>query len=427
LQGYDSEVQQPAFHAHKVERLSSEEIMTDLKAELASLRIDREPKPRPRWRWLGLMVFLVLIAGGLGFYFIPGSSLTAAEVETVRPTVQTFSQVAAGSPILTASGYIVARRQAVVSAKIQGRLSDLRVEEGSHVREGEVIARLESSDYEAQVQVAQAQVQHAEADLAEQQRQLHITEKLTQARVDSQDQLDAATSRVRLAEAALAQSRASLGVAQASYQNTLIRAPFTGVVVKKMAEVGESVAPIPPGVNISTASGAIVALADMATLEAEVDVSESNVARLQSDQPAEVSVEAFPDRSYKAVLRQIIPTADRTKATVTVKVTLLDKDKDLKPEMTAKATFFEQKKKDGASLDSSKPIISVPKDAIATREGKAVVFEVRNDRKVYERPITAGIENQDQVVIKQGLAGSETLVLHPSDKLKDGDAVKTKS
>jgi RND family efflux transporter MFP subunit len=401
--------------------------MTDLKAELASLRIDREPKPRSRWRWVGLMVFLVLIAGGLGFYFMPGSSLTAAEVETVRPTVQKFSEAAAGSPILTASGYIVARRQAVVSAKIQGRLADLRVEEGSHVREGEIIARLESSDYEAQVQVAQAQVQHAEADLAEQQRQLHITEKLTQARVDSQDQLDAATSRVRLSEAALAQSRASLGVAQASYQNTLIRAPFTGIVVKKMAEVGESVAPIPPGVNISTASGAIVALADMATLEAEVDVSESNVARLQSDQPAEVSVEAFPDRSYKAVLRQVIPTADRTKATVTVKVTLLDKDKDLKPEMTAKATFFEQKKKDSASLDPKKPIISVPKDAIATREGKTVVFEVRDDKKVYELPITAGIENQDQVVIKQGLAGSETLVLHPSDKLKDGDAVKTKS
>jgi RND family efflux transporter MFP subunit len=402
--------------------------MSDLKAELASLRIDREPKPRSRWGWVSLMVFLVLITGGLGFYFMPGSSLTAAEVETVRPTVQKFSEAAAGSPILTASGYIVARRQAVVSAKIQGRPADLKVEEGSHVREGDIIARLESTDYEAQVEVARAQVQHAEADLAEQQRQLHITEKLAAAHVDSQDQLDAATSRVRLSEAALSQSRASLAVADANFQNTLIRAPFTGVVVKKMAEVGESVAPIPPGVNISTASGAIVALADMATLEAEVDVSESNVARLQSDQPAEVSVEAFPDREYKAVLRQIIPTADRTKATVTVKVTLLDKDKDLKPEMTAKATFFEiEKKKDAAAADPKKPIISVPKDAIATREGKTVVFEVRDDKKAYEVPITAGIQNQDQVVIKQGLAGSETLVLHPSDKLKDGDAVKIKS
>ncbi len=401
--------------------------MSDLKAELASLRIDRESKPRSPWRWLAYVVLFILIAGALGFYLIPGSSLTAAEVETVRPTVQNFSQAIAGSPILTASGYVVARRKAVVSAKIQGRLAELRVEEGSHVRQGDIIARLDSADYQAQMDVARAQVQHAEADLAEQQRQQRITQNLAQAHVVSQDQLDAASSRVRLSEAALAQSRAGLAVSEANYQNTLIRAPFSGVVVKKMAEVGESVAPIPPGVNISTASGAIVALADMATLEVEVDVSESNVARLQPNQPAEVSVEAFPDRNYRAVLRQVIPTADRTKATVMVKVTILDKDKDLKPEMTAKATFLEPAKKGTAPLDSSKPIVSVPKDAITTRAGKSVVFEVRDGKKVYELPITAGIENQDQVVIKQGLAGSETLVLHPSDKLKEGDVVKIKS
>ena len=400
--------------------------MSDLKTELASLRIDRDSKPRSRWRWLLLLVVLVLMVAGLGFYFLP-ANLTAAEVETVRPTVQNFSQAIAGSPILTASGYVVARRKAVVSAKIQGRLAELKVEEGSHVQEGEVIARLESADYQAQVDVARAQVQHAEADLAEQQRQLRITQNLTQSRVMSQDQLDAATSRVRLAEAVLSQSHASLAVADANLQNTLIRAPFTGVVVKKMAEVGESVAPIPPGVNISTASGAIVALADMATLEVEVDVSESNVAKLQFGQPAEVSVEAFPDRHYRAVLRQVIPTADRTKATVMVKVTILDKDKDLKPEMSAKATFLEPAKKGDKPVDTSKALVSVPKDAIATREGKTVVFGVGDDKKVHELPITTGIENQDQVIVKEGLVGSETLVLHPSDKLKEGDVVKFKS
>ena len=402
--------------------------MSDLKTELASLRIDRESKPRSGWRWLALIGLLVALAAVAGFYFIPVSSLTATEVEIVRPTVLTFSQAAAGSPILTASGYVVARRKAVVSAKIQGRLAQLSVEEGSFVREGDVIARLESADYQAQVEVARAQVQRSEADLAEQQRQMRITQNLTQSHIVSQDQLDAALSRVRLAEAALSQSKASLAVADASYQNTLIRAPFTGVVVKKMAEVGESVAPIPPGVNISTSSGAIVALADMATLEVEADVSESNVAKLRSGQPTEVSVEAFPDRSYRAVLRQVIPTADRTKATVTVKVTILDKDKDLKPEMSAKATFLEPAKKDSSrGTDSGKPVVSVPKDAIATRDGKTVVFEVRDDKKVYELPITIGNENQDQVIIKQGLVGSEKLVLHPSDKLKAGDAVKLKS
>lgn len=402
--------------------------MSDLKTELASLRIDREARPRRAGRWLALVAIVVVVGGVAGFYLIGGAnltSLTATEVETTRPTVQSLGQ-AAGTPILTASGYVVARRQAVVSAKIQGRLSELKVEEGSYVHDGDVIARLESADYEAQVEVAKAAVQQADANLAEQQRQLRITQSLAKTNVISQDSLDAAISRVRVADAALAQSKASLAVADANYQNTLIRAPFTGVVVKKMAEVGESVAPIPPGVNISVASGAIVALADMATLEVEADVSESNVAKLRNGQPVEVSVEAFPERNYRAVLRQIIPTADRTKATVTVKVTILDKDKDLKPEMSAKATFLEAAKKNSAA-DATKAIISVPKDAIATRNGKAVVFEVRDDKRAYELPITTGNENQDQVIVKQGLAGSETLVVRPADTLKSGDAVKVKT
>src|SRR5438552_10665055 len=132
--------------------------MSDLKTELASLRIDRESKPRSGWRWLALVGILVILAVVAGFYFIPVSSLTATEVETVRPTVLTLSQAAAGSPILTASGYVVARRKAVVSAKIQGRLAELAVEEGSHVREGDVIARLESADYQAQVRSEERRV-----------------------------------------------------------------------------------------------------------------------------------------------------------------------------------------------------------------------------------------------------------------------------
>ena len=127
------------------------------------------------------------------------------------------------------------------------------------------------------------------------------------------------------------------------------------------------------------------------------------------------------------MLRQVIPTADRTKATVMVKVTILDKDKDLKPEMSAKATFLEPAKRDSAAVGSGKPIVSVPKDAIATRDGKAVVFAVKDDKRVYELPIVTGNENQDQVIVKQGLSGSEQLVLRPSDKLKAGDVVKLKS
>jgi multidrug efflux pump subunit AcrA (membrane-fusion protein) len=195
--------------------------------------------------------------------------------------------------------------------------------------------------------------------------------------------------------------------------------------VKKMAEVGESVAPIPPGVTISSASGAIVALADLATLEVEADVSEANVAKLGDAQPAEVSVEAFPDRRYKAVLRQVIPTADRTKATVQVKVTILDKDKDLKPEMSAKVTFLEpaKPKAEGAAPER---VVTVPKDVLVSRGGQSVVFELVQG-KVKTRTVVTGGERQGETVVREGLAGGETLVRRPPDTLKDGDSVRVKS
>jgi RND family efflux transporter MFP subunit len=320
----------------------------------------------------------------------------------------------------------VARRKAVVSAKIQGRLAELNVEEGSRVREGQVIARLDSADYAAQVDVARAQVQRTEADLAEQERQLRLTTDLAQAEVVSRDQLEAAQSRVRAAQASLTQSRANLALSEANLENTYIRAPFTGVVVKKMAEIGESVAPIPPGVNLSTSSGAIVAMTDMATLEGEVDVSESNVARLKQGQAAQVAVEAFPDRIYRARLRQVIPTADRTKATVTVKVAIQNPDENLKPEMSVKVTFLEQVEAGRSSSIRTVPFIKVPKDAIASRNGATFVFEVSQDKRVHLVPVVIGNEYQDQVIVKEGLTGSEILVAHPSDNLKDGDVVRVR-
>jgi HlyD family secretion protein len=398
----------------------------ELKDDLASLRIVRDaPRPRRKWPWI-VVAAVALLAGA---WYVFGAktlrNLAATEVEVVHASVQTPTHTSPGTPILTASGYVVPRRKAVVSAKIQGRLAELRVEEGSRVREGGIIARLESADYQAQVLRAKAAVQRAEADLHEARRQLRIAEGLAREKVASQDQMDAAASREKLAEAALSQARAELALSEANYQNTLIRAPFTGVVVKKMAEVGESVAPIPPGVNLSTSSGAIVALADFASLEVEADVNESNVARLRPDQPADVSVEAFPDRTYKAKLRQVIPTADRTKATVMVKVTILDKDNDLKPEMSAKVTFLEPEKSGATSKQPATPVVQVPKEAVITRNGKSVVFEIEGNR-VRERAVTAGIEWQGQIEIKQGLSGSETLVANPPERLQDGDAVKVK-
>jgi len=426
--------------------------VSDLKADLASLRINEAPETSRKGLWILLGVIVVALGGGALAW---RNVNTAVEVATVTPSVERTSSAPAGTPVLTASGYIVARREAIVSSKIQGRLLELRVEEGSQVREGEVIARLESSDFVASVARAQAQVQQAtatqssadasiqraEADVAEARRQLGVSERLIADKLVPRDQLDANKSRVTMAEAALAQTRAErersiasvaqaradLTYAGAQLQNTVIRAPFAGTVVRKMAEIGESVAPIPPGVNISTASGAIVALADLATLEMEADVNEANVAKLTEGQPAEVTVEAFPDRKYKAVLRQVIPTADRTKATVLTKVTLIDKDKDLKPEMSAKVTFLEPQRAEApVAVDAvpSKPVILVPQSAVVNRDGPKV-FEIVGDR-VQMRTIATGAIRGDRVIVTDGLAGSETLVDKPGETLKDGDAVKKK-
>lgn len=423
--------------------------MSDLKQQLEALRLAEQETRPSRRPWLVGGLALVVLAALLFAWRTVASG--PVEVDTVRASVQE-ARPSGGGPILTASGYVVARRKAVVSAKIQGRLAVLRVEEGSRMGEGDVIARLESNDYEAQVARSQARVgavqsqaasaesriASAEADLAEARRQQRLAEKLLAEGVGTLDARDAANSRVAVAEALLAQARADraqvsadlaqaqadVRYAEALLDNTVIRAPFAGIVVKKMAEVGESVAPIPPGVNISTSSGAIVALADLETLEVEVDVSESSVSKLGEQQPAEVVVEAFPDRTYRAVLRQVIPTADRTKATVMVKVTLLDKDEQLKPEMSAKVTFLERAASDGS--DPAKPIIMVPQEAVVTRNGSAIVYEVTPEGTVRLRHVSAASTVQGRVVIKDGLSGSETLVTRPPDTLKDGDPVRVR-
>lgn len=397
--------------------------MTDLKGELASLRIDRDRPANSPWRWP--LIFFIPVLLGLAVLY--GLRIRAAmarpEVSTVQATlVQGGPGGPSGAPILAASGYLVARRKAVVSAKIQGRLADLRVEEGTRVKEGQLLARLESSDYEAQVRRAAASVERADADLAEQERLLRVAQGLSDQQILARDQLDSAASRVQMARAGVSQARADLSFAHAQLANTRILAPFTGTVVKKMAEVGESVAPIPPGVNLSTSSGAVVALADLDTLEVEADVSESNVGRLGPEQPADVTVAAFPDKTYRAVLRQVIPTADRTKATVQVKVTILDKDPQLRPEMSAKVQFTEPQT---SAAVSAVPQVSVPAEAVASRAGRAVVFELVGDH-VKERTVTAGSERDGKVVVKEGLLGTETLVSRPPETLKDGDAVRIK-
>jgi HlyD family secretion protein len=403
--------------------------MRDLKEELASLRIEREAPRRRRWGlFIVLILLLVAVAGGL--YFVrkdPNlANFGAPEVQTVQATIQDSSGPEAGTPIVTASGYLVARRQSVVSAKIQGRIAQLLVDAGSVVKEGDVLARLDDEDYVANIAKAKADIVYAKADLAEAQRQARLQENMFRDKVVSQDASDAAKAKVNLAQATIGQDEANLKVQEANLDYTVVRAPFSGIVVKKMTEVGESVTPIAPGVNLSTSSGAIIAMADMDSLEAEVDVNESNVGQLRTNQPAEITVQAIPNKTYKGYLRQVIPTADRTKATVTVKTVILNKDQNLKPEMSCNVTFLEAAKKAEAKNSLAHKIVTIPKEAVATRDGKSVVFTV-DDNRVRALPVVMGADLRGQVIVKQGLAGSETLVNDPPQKLNDGDAVKIKN
>jgi RND family efflux transporter MFP subunit len=424
--------------------------VTDLTHELASLRLVEAGAPRARRRaWL--IVAAVSMAAVAAILYSSSGLIAATEVNAVTPLVERSGVTPAGSRLLTASGYVVARRKAIVSAKIQGRLAELHVEEGARVHGGDVIARLESEDYEAQVSRARARVleadaqiasaraavRRAEADRAEAQRQLGVSERLAARRLIAADTFEANRSRVRVldaavgeaaanvvrAEAARAQALADRRFAEAQLANTVIRAPFSGVIVRKMAEVGESVAPIPPGVNLSTSSGAVVALADLDTLEVEVDVAEANVAKLFPGQRAEVTVEAFAGKQYTAELRQITPTADRTKATVSVKVTILERDPNLKPEMSAKATFLEANSRSGETRTGSR--IFVPALAVTTREGSDSVFEIVDGRAKVQR-VSIGARREDRLEVTGGLDGTEMLIADPPPELRDGARVAVK-
>ncbi len=402
--------------------------MADLKDQLASLRIDRKAVPRRRYGWPLLLLALPGI-GGAGYYAWRNyHTADVLEVEIIRPFVMRPGEAPRRMPVLTASGYVVARKKAVVSAKIQGRLSELRVEEGTRVKEGDILARLESADQEAQVERAKAAVERAEVELAENQRQLKNSESLAKDGIAMQDDTDQARSRVRINEAALKLAKADLGVFRAYLDNTVIKAPFSGIVIKKMAEVGESVAPIPPGVNVSTSSGAIVAMADFATLEVEVDVNESNISKLRDQHPAEISIDAIPERRFKAMLRQIIPSADRTKATVLVKVSFLEKDDLLRPELSARVTFFDEDATLALPPDpgaSPTPVITVPRQALTKRAGGDVVFESARGKAVV-RKVVLGEVKGDRAIVKDGIGGTEQLILNPAETLQEGQEIKTR-
>jgi RND family efflux transporter MFP subunit len=381
---------------------------------LHDLRIARETHERPtrRGRTWGLVVAII----GLAVAATMSAAWLLPKATAVRTaTVSRSGGGTAGG--VSASGYVVARTKASVSAKISGRLEYLGVSEGSRVKQGQVLARIEAGVYRAQVAAQRADVAEGEARLAQSRRNLERARSLRDQNVISQLELENAETDVRVDEASLESFRAQLRLAEENLENTLVRAPFDGTVLRKDAEVGEIVAPASAGGGLTRT--AIVTMADLATLEVEVDVNEAYIARVRNGQESRITLDAYPDTSFSGRVRQVVPTADRQKATVLVKVSILDRDPRILPEMGAKVVFAE-----GDSPAATAPIrITVPVAAIV-RDGEAARVWVVENARVAMRPIEAGRTIGNLVEVRSGLSGSEVVVVEPPPGLTEGMRVK---
>jgi HlyD family secretion protein len=399
--------------------------MTD--EDLSRLRIDRSGTPRAHRRgvygkWLA---WLALAAAGTAAYFY--WSGRAAIPVAVAAVTQAYPSQA--NTQLNATGYVVAQRKAAVASKATGRLEWLGVREGSTVREGEILARLENKDVtaalqqvQAHVNLAQANLQQGEAEWREAQRALDRSSDLLQKHFVSAAAHDGVVARAEKARAAIAGYKASIAVAQANVRSaqvaldqTLIRAPFDGVVLTKNANVGDMITPLS---SASGALGAVVTMADMNTLEVEADVSESSVGKVKIDQPAEIQLDALPGERFRGVIVRTVPTVDRAKATVNVKVRFVDKDPRVLPEMSAKVAFLS--KETPAAERAPRTVVSPA--AIVERGGRRVVYVVREGKAV-ETPIDTGAAYGDVLEVKQGVKPGDKVVLKPAERLRDGAAV----
>jgi RND family efflux transporter MFP subunit len=358
-------------------------------------------------------------------------------VQTIVVAAESGGGASTAGTSVTANGYVVARTRASVSAKVPGRLAYLGVSEGSFVRQGQVIARLSNEDYQAQVAQAQAQVGTAQADVMEAEAARAEAERLVKrvhdirqqnAQLVSLQDVDAAETRfatadarVRAANARVAAAEAVKRYAEATFENTLIRAPFTGTVLRKEAEVGEVVA---PSVGGGLTRGAVVTMADLTTLEVEVDVNEAYIARVKGDQPARITLDAYPDTSFRGAVRQVVPTADRQRATVQVKVAITERDPRILPEMGARVDFLEPEQPEGAVKASGPARIRVPADAVRQQDGQSIVWLVR-DGRLQSRNVDAGPVSGGFREIRSGLSGGELIVLGAAADAKAGQRVKS--
>jgi RND family efflux transporter MFP subunit len=386
--------------------------------DLASLKIDRsapEARQSPGARPVLIGVVLVALAAAGAWALVPrGTPVRVATVESSGGG----SAVAAG---ISANGYVVARKKASVSAKLPGRLAYLGVTEGTVVRSGEIIARIESADFSAAREAARATVGQYEAELEQARRELERARALRAESVIPVSQLEDAQTRVRIVEAQLATAHAQVDLATANLENTMIRAPFDGTVLRKDAEVGEMVAPSSAGGGLTRT--AIATIADLATLEVEVDVNEAYIAQIRGDQESRITLDAYPDTSFSGRVRQVVPTADRQKATVQVKVSILDRDPRILPEMGAKVVFV----REGEAPATSAPRrVRVPSAAIIGGSDNPEVWVVDGDR-VKRVKVELGTTDNDRVEVRRGLQGDERVVIDPPANLSDGARVRIAS
>ncbi|MGS0892625.1 efflux RND transporter periplasmic adaptor subunit [Burkholderia stagnalis] len=391
---------------------------------LDKLKIDRRPiAPAPRrHRWARYAVAAVLAVVAIG----------AVVALTGRPTVETTAVTSAypyqNDTQLNATGYVVPQRKAAVASKGQGRVEWLGVLEGTRVKKDEIIARLESSDVEASLAQALAQVKVARANLGVEQAELkdaeialRRTSALAPKGAVPAAQLDIDTARVNKARASVSSDQAAIASAEANAQaarvavdQTVIRAPFDGIVLAKHANVGDNITPFS---SASDSKGAVVTLADMATLEVEADVAESNIAKIRAEQPCEIQLDALPDMRFAGRVSRIVPTVDRSKATVLVKVRFIDRDERVLPDMSAKIAFLSKP----VSARDRQPVTAVQASAVVARDGRPVVFVVKDDA-VRAVPVTPGARIGELVAIG-GVKAGDTVVLAPDSKLKDGASV----
>jgi RND family efflux transporter MFP subunit len=385
----------PELHAVSQERKSV--------GDLAALRINREPERSGGARGWLLLLAVIVVAAGAAAYFLGGKSLRPTRVEAVTASIVTEGQA---TTLLTATGYVEAERKADLSPKITSRIVALNVTEGSKVRKDDIIARLDDTDLNAQLAEAEANYVNAEAELARQQ-------SLYDQGLSPKSTLDAAIASDRA-------TKARADYVRALIDYTVIRAPFAGVITAKRAFVGEAVSPFGSSPSGGGSGGAIVTLVEFSSLYVGADVNEANLSRIGPKQPAEIALDAVQDKTYHGYLRQIVPAADRQKATVRVKVAFLDADEKILPDLSARVAFTAEATKGNANRSR----VLIPKAALVTKDGASGVFRIVDGRAKFQA-IEAGGDIQGQIEVKKGLQGGERLIaVAAGSSLRDGDRIR---